>query len=180
MKNVAIILGSIRQGSNSQAIANAVSELAPVGLKFEVLHLGALPLYNPDLDGSDPVEWVEFRAKVKSADAVLFITPEHNRSIPAALKNALDIGSRPYGGSAWDGKPGAIISHSVGMTGGFGANHHLRQCLTFLNVNTVQQPEVYLGSIGGSIADGNVTNEGTRDFLTKFLGVFEAWINKLA
>jgi chromate reductase len=180
MKSVAIILGSVRQGSNSQAIANALSELAPSSLKLEVLHLGSLPLYNPDLDGSDPAEWVEFREKVKAADGVLFITPEHNRSIPAALKNALDIGSRPYGASAWDGKPGAIISHSVGMTGGFGANHHLRQCLTFLNVKTVQQPEVYLGSIGGSVADGNISNEGTREFLQKFLGVFEAWINQLA
>lgn len=180
MKNVAVILGSIRQNSNSQAIAKALSELASPSLNLEVIPIGGLPLYNPDLDESDPAEWLEFRAKIKAADAVLFITPEHNRSIPAALKNALDIGSRPYGGSAWDGKPGAIISHSPGMTGGFGANHHLRQSLVFLNVKAIQQPEMYLGSIGGSIAEGNITNSGTREFLGNFLGVFESWINQLS
>ncbi|MEQ1935086.1 MAG: NAD(P)H-dependent oxidoreductase [Fimbriimonadaceae bacterium] len=180
MKNVAVILGSIRKDSNTQAIARALSELAPTTLKLNVVTIGNLPLYNPDLDGSEPAEWLELRSTIKAADAVLFITPEHNRSFPAALKNALDIASRPYGSSAWDGKPGAVISHSPGMTGGFGANHHLRQCLAYLNVLTVQQPEVYLGSIGGSIADGNVTNPSTREFLGKFMVAFETWIKKLS
>ena len=119
--------------------------MAPPSLKLEFVEIGRLPLYNQDEDANPPAVWIEFRARIKGADAVLFVTPEHNRSVPAALKNALDVGSRPYGQSAWNGKPGAVISASPGAIGGFGANHHLRQSLVFLNVPAMQQPEAYIG-----------------------------------
>ena len=104
-----------------------------------------MPIYNQDGDANPPAEWTAFRERIRAADAVLFVTPEHNRSVPAALKNAIDIGSRPYGKSAWSGKPGAVVSASPGGIGGFGANHHLRQSLVFLDVPAMAQPEAYIG-----------------------------------
>ena len=113
-----------------------------------LLQIGDLPLYNPDLDGATPpAAWTAFRARIKSADAVLFVTPEYNRSVPGVLKNAIDVGSRPYGQSAFAGKPAAVVSSSIGPISGFGANHHLRQSLAFLDMPTLQQPEVYLASV---------------------------------
>ena len=113
------------------------------------------------------------------ADAVLFVTPEYNRSIPGAVKNALDVGSRPYGKSAWTGKPAAIVSVSPGLLGAFGANHHLRQPLVFLNMPVMQQPEAYISKVGDLIgADGRLTNEDTRKFLKSYLDSFRIWIKK--
>ena len=115
--------------------------------------------------------------EIKATDAVLFVTPEHNRSVPAALKNALDIGSRPYGQSMWNGKPGAVVSSSLGGIGGFGANHHLRQTLTFLNVLTMQQPEAYIGNVGQLFdAEGRIANDSTRDFLKSYAQAFANWV----
>src|SRR5205085_6141001 len=136
-----------------------------------------LPLYDQDTDANPPSEWRELRQRVKAADAVLFITPEYNRSIPGVLKNALDGASRPYGQNAWNGKPAAVVSASPGAIGGFGANHHLRQSLVFLNVPAMPQPEAYLGGAGALFdANGALTNESTRDFLKKFMQSFAAWI----
>lgn len=177
--SVAVFVGSLRKASFNRKVANILADLAGDKLRFEVIEIGNLPLYNQDLDdeGNTPAEWTAFREKVKPFDAVLFVTPEYNRSVPAVLKNALDVGSRPYGQSVWDGKPGAVVSVSPGAIGGFGANHHLRQSLVFLNVLTLQQPEAYLGAISKVLDDdGNLTNEDTRAFLGKFVNAFADWV----
>lgn len=175
--NVAVIVGSLRKDSLNRKVANALSDLAPATLKLNLIEIGQLPIYNQDDDEHPPVAYTEFRERIKAADAVLFVTPEHNRSIPAALKNALDVGSRPYGYSVWSGKPGAVVSASPGAIGGFGANHHLRQALVFLNVPTMSQPEAYLGAADKLFdATGKLVNEGTRQFLQKFMQAYAGWI----
>ena len=144
--------------------------------------IGDLPFYNQDLEtASPPAAWTAFRTRVKSADAVLFVTPEYNRSVPAVLKNAIDVGSRPYGQSAFAAKPAAVVSSSIGPIAGFGANHHLRQSLAFLDMPTLQQPEMYLGSVGDWFdEDGEVKNEQTRAFLGQFIAKFANWIELTA
>ena len=177
-KKIAIISGSIRKEGYSTQLAQALQPLFPEGYETEIVEIGQLPLYNQDFDaGTPPESYTEFRQKMGEKDAVLFITPEHNRTIPAALKNVLDVGSRPYGQSAWDGKPAAVISNSPGMLGGFGANHHLRQVLTFLNVQPVQQPEAYIGSVMGLLDEnGKVKNEDTRALLKSVVNALVAKI----
>jgi chromate reductase, NAD(P)H dehydrogenase (quinone) len=140
-----------------------------------------LPLYNEDLETAlSPAPWTAFRQRVKAADAVLFVTPEYNRSVPAVLKNALDVGSRPYGGSVWDRKPGAIVSCSPSAIGAFGANHHLRQSLVFLNVPTMQQPEVYVGHADKLFDEhGKLASDGTRKFLQGFMQAFANWVEAI-
>ena len=158
-------------------MATALIALAPESLKLEIIEIGGLPLYNQDLDENPPVAWAEFRERLIKFDGVLFVTPEYNRSIPAVLKNALDVGSRPYGKSVWNGKPGAAMSVSPGSLGGFGANHHLRQSLVFLNVPAMQQPEAYIGNAANLFDDsGSLTNDSTREFLIKFMQAFAAWV----
>ena len=175
--NVAVVVGSLRKDSINRKIARALIELAPSALKLNIIEIGGLPLYNQDDDANPPAAWTAFREQVKAADAVLFATPEYNRSVPAPLKNALDVGSRPYGQSVWNGKPGAIVSASPGAIGGFGANHHLRQSLVFLNVPVMQQPEAYLGGADKLFdADGKLINDRTRTFLQKFMQAFAEWI----
>jgi chromate reductase, NAD(P)H dehydrogenase (quinone) len=181
VKNVAVIVGSLRKESFNRKMAKALAALAPEGLKLEIVEIGDLPFYDEDVEFTPPASWVNFRQAVKGADAVLFVTPEYNRSFSAVIKNALDVASRPYGQSVWDGKPGAVISVSVGATGGFGANHHLRQSLVFLNVPVLQQPEAYIGGAGKLFAeDGSIANDGTRDFLKKFIDAFAAWVERNA
>jgi chromate reductase len=177
-RDVAVVVGSLRKGSFSRMTAHALAALAPEGLRLEIVEIRDLPLYDQDLDeGNPPAPWAAFRERIRRADAVLFVTPEYNRSVPGALKNALDVGSRPYGHSVWDGKPGAVVSVSPGALGAFGANHHLRQSLVFLNVPAMQQPEAYIGGAGGMFdAEGKLTNEGTREFLRKLMQAFAAWI----
>lgn len=180
-KTIGIIIGSLRKNSFSGSIADYFKSNEPEGYKFKLIDIGGLPLYNQDFDGEEVKAYADFRNEVKALDAVLFITPEHNRSIPAALKNALDIGSRPYGSNVWSGKPGAIISQSPGGIGGFGANHHLRQVLAFLNILTLAQPEAYIGAYHTLIDEnGALSNEGTKDFLNGFLAAFIKWIEKAA
>lgn len=175
-RDVAVLIGSLRKESINRKVANALVELAPPSLKLEIVEIGQLPLYNQDGDANPPAEWTSFRTRIKAADAVLFVTPEHNRSVPAALKNALDIGSRPYGQSVWSAKPGAVVSASPSAIGGFGANHHLRQSLVFLNVPTMQQPEAYIGGADKLFdVNGKLTNEGTRKFLQSFMQAFATW-----
>ncbi|MPM47797.1 Quinone reductase [bioreactor metagenome] len=180
-KTIGIITGSLRKNSFSGSIAAYVQENAPAGLTFKLIDIGQLPLYNQDSDTDSPQEYQAFRAEIKALDGFLFITPEHNRSIPAALKNALDIGSRPYGQNAWNGKPGAVISQSPGAIGGFGANHHLRQILSFLNILTLAQPEAYIGAYHTLIDEkGNLTNRSTQEFINGFLAAFKTWVDKVA
>jgi chromate reductase, NAD(P)H dehydrogenase (quinone) len=175
--DVAVLVGSLRKDSINRKVANAIMELAPANLKHHIIDIGHLPMYNQDVEENPPAAWTQFRERIKTADAVLFVTPEHNRSVPAALKNALDVGSRPYGQSAWNGKPGAVVSASPGAIGGFGANHHLRQALVFLNVAAMAQPEAYLGGADKLFdAQGKLANEGTRKFLQGFVQAFGEWI----
>lgn len=176
---VAVLVGSLRKGAFSRSIANAIKELAAPRLDLNMVEIGDLPLYNPDLDeGTAPAAWTRFRSDVASTDAVLFVTPEYNRSVPASIKNALDVGSRPYGKSVWNGKPAAIVSVSPGGLGAFGANHHLRQPLVFLNMPVLQQPEAYISKVGDLLdADGKLVNEGTRDFLKAYAAAFADWID---
>lgn len=176
-RDVAVIVGSLRKDLINRKVANALAELAPVTLKLSIVEIGQLPIYNQDGDENPPAAWTQFRERIRVADAVLFITPEHNRSVPAALKNAIDIGSRPYGKSAWSGKPGAVVSASPGGIGGFGANHHLRQSLVFLNVPAMAQPEAYLGGADKFFdADGELANDGTRKFMEGFMQAYASWI----
>ena len=180
-RRVAVLVGSLRKEAFSRKIARALAALAPPSLKLEIVEIGQLPLYDADDEAAVPEPTAAFRGRIKAADAVLFVTPEYNRSVPGVLKNAIDVASRPYGQSAWQGKPGAVVSVSPGALGAFGANHHLRQSLVFLDVPVMQQPEAYLGSVAGLLdAQGNVTNEGTRDFLRRFMEAFAAWIERVA
>ncbi|MCA0994709.1 NADPH-dependent FMN reductase [Alloyangia pacifica] len=179
-RKVAVIVGSLREGSYNRKLAKALTEVAPEGLEFDFVEIGDLPLYNPDLDeGTPPAPWSRFRSQMKSAEAVLFVTPEYNRGLPAAVKNALDVGSRPYGDSIWDGKPTAVVTGSPGGPGGFGANHQLRQSMVFLNMHPLQQPEAYIGNIMKLISeDGEVQNEDTKKFLGTIMSAFAELIEK--
>ena len=181
-KTVGIFLGSLRKGSYSKIIAQELAKLFPADYTTQFLEIGNLPLYNQDFDdlGPVPAEYVQFRAAVQKLDAALFVTPEYNRSVPAVLKNALDGASRPYGANVWDGKPAAIVSLSPGTMGGFGANHHLRQALVFLNMPTLQQPEAYLSHVDQFIdtAKGEVNNQGTKDFLQSIVNAFVQLIER--
>src|SRR5450631_1836641 len=172
-KRVAVLVGSLRKQSFTRKTAQTLAAVAPTNLKLDIIEIGQLPLYNEDDELAPPASWLAFREAVRAASAVLFVTPEYNRSVPAALKNAIDVASRPYGSNCWDGKPAAIVSVSPGVIGAFGANHHLRQSLVFLNMPTLQQPEAY---IGGAVAlfdaDGKLVNPGTAEFLKKFMQAF--------
>ncbi len=179
-KKIAVFIGSLRKESFNRKMAKVLTTLAPESLMLEIIEIGGLPLYDQDYDdeGKPPSAWTAFREHVKSFDGFLFVTPEYNRSVPGVLKNALDVGSRPYGQSVW-GRPGAVMSVSPGAIGGFGANHHLRQSLVFLDVPTMQQPEAYIGGAAQLFdANGNITNETTREFLIKFMDAFATWITK--
>lgn len=179
MKQIGIIVGSVREGSFNKGVARYVASILPKDYQVTFIDFGALSVYNQDLDDTPPDAWTAFRENVNRQDALLFVTPEYNRSIPGGLKNALDIGSRPYGQSVWGQKPGAVISVSPGAIGGFGANHHLRQVLSFLNVYTMNQPETYLGGIEADLDDkGRVTGENTQAALKTFARDFVDWVEK--
>jgi len=182
-RRVAIFVGSLRAASWSRKVAQELIALTTAPLRAEIVEIGQLPLYNQDFDdsGNPPAQWTEFRQKVRAYDAVLFVTPEYNRSVPAPLKNAIDVGSRPYGKSVWDGKPGAVISVAPGAIGAFGANHHLRQSLVFLNVPCLQMPEAYIGDIAKRFDDeGALSDESTREFLQKFMSAYADWVERNA
>jgi chromate reductase, NAD(P)H dehydrogenase (quinone) len=182
-RKVAVFVGSLRAASWSRKVARELIALAPPSLRPEIVEIGQLPLYNQDFDdgGNPPAEWLAFRQLVKSYDAVLFVTPEYNRSVPAPLKNAIDVGSRPYGKSVWDGKPGAVVSVSPGAIGAFGANHHLRQSLVFLNVPCLQTPEAYIGDVAKRFdQEGALSDNSTREFLQRFMTAYADWIERNA
>jgi chromate reductase len=179
-RDVAVIVGSVRKESLNLKLAHALAALAPETLQLEIVPIGGLLLYNPDLEATPPTEWGAFKARIKKADAVLFVTPEHNRSMPAALKNALDIASRPLVSNSWNCKPAGVISASPAAKGGFGASNHLRQSLVFLNMPTMQQPEAYIGHADKLFDDsGKLTDEGTEKFLKSFVTAFQSWIEKI-
>ena len=179
--DVAVLVGSLRADSLNRRVAEALAGLAPPSLALEIVGIGDLPFYNPDLDtDAPPAPWARFRERVARADALLFVTPEYNRSVPAALKNAIDVGSRPYGKGVFGGKPGAVVTVSPGAIGGFGANHHLRQSLVFLDVPVMQQPEAYLGGADKFFGeDGKLANEGTAKFLGKIIHAYADWVARI-
>lgn len=181
MKKVAVIVGSLRKASWNRKLALAMMKLAPASLKMEIVEIGQLPLYNqdPDDEGHPYKEWTDFREQMKKFDAVLFVTPEYNRSIPAPLKNAIDVGSRPYGKSIWDKKPVAVISASPGAIGGFGANQHLRQTFVFLDMPCMQQPEAYISNIAQLFDESsNIKIDETREFLRKYMDTYAKWVEQ--
>lgn len=180
-KNIAVLIGSLRKDSFSKSVAKSLMPLFPSDYNLEIVEIGDLPLYNQDYDDLDqvPEAYTTFRNKMKAMDAVLFVTPEYNRSVPAVLKNALDVGSRPYGASIWDNKPAEIVSVSPGAISGFGANHHLRQSLVFLNMPTVQQPEAYIGNVMNLLDDNQeITNPDTLGFFQAIVDAFDTLIKR--
>jgi chromate reductase len=178
-RDVAILVGSLRKESLNRKMAQALIGLAPAALKLSIVEIGNLPLYNQDDDASPPQASRDFKARVQKSDAVLFITPEYNRSVSGVLKNAIDIASRPYGKSAWNAKPGAVISVSPSAIGAFGANHALRQSMVFLNVPMMAQPEAYIGNAGKMFNEKNeIVVDDTREFMKKFLDAFAKWIEQ--
>ncbi|MCA5003666.1 NADPH-dependent FMN reductase [Sphingobacterium bovistauri] len=179
-KRIGILIGSLRKDSFNKKFAENIVILLDKRYNYEFITIGDLPLYNEDIDQTTPpTSYINFRNRIASFDAFLLFTPEYNRSIPAVLKNALDVGSRPYGQSKWDGKPAAVVSVSPGNISGFGANHHLRQCLTFLNMPTLQQPEMYIGNVAQLLNDnGQITSDRTANLCQKFVAAYESWIEK--
>jgi chromate reductase, NAD(P)H dehydrogenase (quinone) len=177
-RKIAVVVGSLRRDSLNRKTARALQTLAPPTLTLEIVEIGDLALYNEDVESQGaPAPWTAFRQHIKAADGLIFVTPEYNRSVPGAMKNAIDVGSRPIGQSAWSGKPAGIVTVSPGAYGGFGANHHLRQSLVFLNVFPLQQPEAYIGTAGALFdAQGNLTSDKTRELLSKFVQAFAAWV----
>ena len=178
-KKIAVLIGSLRKDSLNRKVAHALSSLAPKNLNLQIVEIRDLPLYNQDLDDEQraPEAWQSFRQQVKACDGVLFVTPEYNRTIPAALKNAIDVGSRPWGFNIWNGMSGAIVSVSPGAIGGFGASQHLRQSLSCLNVPLLPQPEAYIGQAGALLNEqGELIKEDTKKFFSSFMDGFAAWV----
>ncbi|MEG0858879.1 MAG: NAD(P)H-dependent oxidoreductase [Pseudomonas sp.] len=176
--SVAVVVGSLRKESFNRKVAHALAKLAPSNLKLNIVEIGDLALYNEDIDVDPPAAYNAFREQIRNSDAVLFVTPEYNRSVPGVLKNAIDVGSRPYGKSAWSGKPGAVISVSPGAVGGFGANHHLRQSLVFLDVPCMQQPEAYIGGAASLFDESGKLSEKVQPFLQTFIDKYAVWVER--
>jgi chromate reductase, NAD(P)H dehydrogenase (quinone) len=180
---IAIIVGSLREGSYNRRIARSVCAIRGDNLECEMVEIGDLPLYNQDFDAlpAQPEQYVRFRDQVRDVDGILFCTPEYNRGVPGVLKNAIDVGSRPYGHSVWDQKPAAIISASIGATGGFGANHQLRQSCVFLNMPVMQQPEAYLSNISDENfdSDGCLKDGATKQFVETIAHAFHDWVDMI-
>lgn len=180
-KKIGVIVGSLRRNSYSKAIAQAFSKLMPEDFSMEVVDIGDLPIFNQDYDDDDntPQSYTAFREKIGGMDGFLFVTPEYNRSYPAVIKNALDVASRPYGENKWNSKPAAIISVSPGRLGAFGANHHLRQVMAFLNIYVMQQPEAYIGNVGEVVDEnGNIKDDKTIGYLKSIAKAFADWLNR--
>ena len=177
--SIAIVVGSIREGSINRKVAKAICGSVPDSLECHLVEIADLPLYNQDLDGDPPAQWSRFREEVAKADGILFVTPEYNRSIPGVLKNAIDVGSRPYGKSVWAKKPAAIVTASPSALGGFGCNHHLRQCAVFLDMPMMQQPEAYLGHVSDEkfAADGSISDPDLAKLMKRLGKAFAAWVD---
>ena len=179
--NIAVFVGSLRGGSFNRRLARAVEKLAPAGFTFKHIRIDDLPLYSQDFDKDYPAVAMRLKKDIASADGLLFVTPEYNRSIPGVLKNAIDIASRPWGTNSFAGKPGAVIGASIGSTGTALAQQHLRNVLTYLDVATLAQPEVFIQFKDELIAeDGTINNEGTTKFVQCFVDKYVAWIKRFA
>jgi chromate reductase len=180
MRNVGIIVGSLRKGAFSRLLAQAACELAPPSLKLSEIPIGELPFYNQDLETqTPPAQWVSFRDQVRTKDGILFITPEYNRGMPAVLKNAIDVGSRPRKDSVWRGKPAATISITPGRLGAMAAHQQLRLGLSVIGVPVMPLPEMYL-SDAEELFDhsGKLVNEEIRQRLASLLSEFDVWIGR--
>ena len=176
---VAVFVGSLRQDSINRKLARAVEKLAPKDLSFEHIDIGGLPLYNQDFDGDYPAACQQLKQAVEAADALLFVTPEYNRSIPGVLKNAIDIASRPWGTNSFAGKPGAVIGASIGATGSALSQQHLRNVLAYVDVPLLAQPEVFIAYKDGLIdGEGNISSDGTKKFLQGFVDKYVAWTKR--
>jgi chromate reductase len=179
-RKIALIVGSLRKESWNRKVANEIVRLAPEDWQMEFVEIGDLPHYNEDLETeTPPAAWTAFRDELKSADGVIFFTPEYNRTIPGALKNAIDVGSRPYGTSAWQGLVGAVVSVSPGAIGAFGANHVLRQSMVFLGVPMLPH-EAYIGGVSNVFDEKGVLAESTDKFLSGFIDQFKDWLDRLS
>jgi chromate reductase len=180
---IAILVGSLRKESYNRKIARAMCAIRDDNLDCSMVEIGDLPLYNQEYDSApqQPEQYVRFRDQIRSADGVLFVSPEYNRGIPGVLKNAIDVGSRPYGQSVFDKKPAAVVTASIGAIGGFGANHQIRQSCVFLNMPVMTQPEAYLGNVGDDAFDenGNLKDGGLKDVVTKVAHAFHDWVDMI-
>jgi chromate reductase len=178
---IAIIVGSLREGSLNRQMARAICAIRGDNLDCSMVEIGDLPLYNQDLDNDPPEQWVRFREQVRPADGVLFVSPEYNRGVPGVLKNAIDVGSRPYGHSVFDKKPAAIVTVSPGSIGGFGANHQIRQTCVFLNMPVMQQPEAYLGHVSDDSFDenGQLKDGPLKALVTTLAHAFHDWVDMI-
>ena len=178
---IAILVGSLREGSINRKIARSICALRNDNLDCSMIEIGDLPLYNSDLDENPPAQWTRFRDQVGSADGVLFVSPEYNRGIPGVLKNAIDVGSRPYGKSVFDKKPAAIVTASPGSIGGFGSNHQIRQAAVFLNMPVMQQPEAYLGHVSDDAFDeaGCLKEGPLKGLVTVLAHAFSGWVETI-
>ena len=175
---VAIVIGSLRKNSFSEKLGNVFAKTFSDEFEAKIVRVDGLDLYNPDLETDTPPEaWTVFRNEIKEADAVLFVTSEYNRTMPASLKNAIDVGSQPGPENVWNKKPGAVVSIGAGTIGGFGAAHHLRQAVVYLNMHLMQAPEAYIGNIYSLMdAEGNIVSEGTEEFIQMVTDSFEDWV----
>ena len=178
---IAIIVGSLRKASINRKVARSICGLRNENLDCSMIEIGDLPLYNQDLDANPPDQWQRFRQQVAAADGVLFCSPEYTRGIPGVLKNAIDVGSRPYGQSVFDKKPAAIVTASPGSIGGFGANHQIRQACVFLNMPVMQQPEAYLGHVSeDSFDDSGCLKDGPlKEIITTLARAFHDWVDMI-
>jgi chromate reductase len=180
---IAIIVGSLRQGSINRKVARSICGLKGDNLDCSMIEIGDLPLYNQDYDGSpdEPEQYARFRDQIRPVDGVLFVSPEYNRGVPGVLKNAIDVGSRPYGHSVWNGKPAAIVTVSPGSIGGFGSNHQIRQAAVFLNMPVMQQPEAYLGHVSDDSFDesGCLKDGPLKELVTTLAHAFHDWVDMI-
>ncbi|MEO5973034.1 MAG: NAD(P)H-dependent oxidoreductase [Sphingomicrobium sp.] len=176
---IAIVVGSLREGSINKRVARSLCAMAHERINCDIVEIGDLPLYNQDSDPNPPAQYTRFREEIAVADGVLFVTPEYNRGVPGVLKNAVDVGSRPYGKSAWEKKPAAIVSASPGAIGGFGANHQLRQACVFLNMPVMQHPEAYLGHVNDDSfdGDGKLKDGPLKDIVLGLANAFADWVH---
>jgi chromate reductase len=177
--NIVVIAGSLRKDSFSLKIANALAKLAPASLKLEVMTPVGISFFNQDLEGAPPADWLAFREKLQKSDGVIFVTPEYNRAIPGVLKNAIDVASRPYGKSSFNGKPVGIVSNSPGPLGGVSAAKTLQNILPGITGPIMQQPEIYLNAVGDAFdADGNLTKDSLKPVLQAYIDAFAAHVAK--
>ena len=178
-RKVALIAGGLSKNAVSGRVAGALQSMQTPGIDWQRVEIGALPFYNQDLETANPpAPWTEFRNTLRAADAVLFVTPEYNRGPPGALKNAIDVGSRPWGKSVWDGKPCGIVSTSPGPIGGYGANHILRQNISYFAMHLLHQPEMYLGGADKMVGGDGKPTDQARELFTRYLNAFAEWVER--